>query len=35
MQTLTIRVFHVVGCWIQRFLEVQLPIGTASGLRTK
>jgi hypothetical protein len=35
MQTLTNKVFHVVGDWIQRVLEVQLPIGTAYGLRTK
>jgi hypothetical protein len=35
MQTLTNKLFHLIGSWIQRFLEVQLPVGVASGLRSK
>jgi hypothetical protein len=35
MQTRKNRLVGAVGSWIQRFLEVRLPVGTASGLRKK
>jgi hypothetical protein len=35
MQTKTMIGVRTVGNWIQRFLEVRLPVGMACGLRNR